>query len=144
MPVHIIHKSKPEKGETLTMRISSKDKFALDLLARKRGLTLSAVMMEALKIPIEEYLTVEVSDGRKSSKAFLPDVAYDPLTPDRLVKLALNAPELLTIRQQVEWKVIKENPDYWGTKNTPNFRAIREDWEAIQDKATALLEEHSM
>ena len=143
MAVYIKRQSKAEKGDTLSLRISSKDKFALDLLAQKQGLTLSAAVMQALQEPLREHLTVVISEGRSKKNVYLPDVAFDPLTSDRIVKLAMVAPEMLTVRQQVEWKVIQENPTYWGKSNTPKLDVIRNSWEEIQSKAEHLLAEHA-
>ena len=131
-----------EKGDRLTLRIAAKDKFALELLAQKEGLTLSTLVMKSLERPLREGLTVSKKQGKRTVKIYIPDAAFDPLTPDRLVNLALVAPELLTDREKVIWKVIKENPAFMH-ENSPDFKSIRLRWESIQTEADELLDKHS-
>jgi len=137
MPV-IIKKS--GSNDRLTLRISSKDKFSLELLAQKKGLTLSALFLQLIEKPLKAELTITPA-GEKNS-VYIPDAAYDPLAPDRLVKLAMIAPELLTESEQVIWKVIKEDMDYWKNEN-PVLKPIRDSWLVIQNEAKNLLEQHS-
>lgn len=142
MAVTIRRKSKAEKGDTLTLRISAKDKFALELLSNIQDRSLSSIVMDALREPLRAGLTLEIKEGRGNASVYIPDIAYDPLLPDRLVKLALAAPELLTNREKVVWKVIKENPVYMH-ENSPDFKTIRLKWESIQTEADELLDKHS-
>jgi len=132
MTVTFRKKSKAERGDTLTLRISSKDKFALELLAQKNDSTLSYIVMEALRKPLKDGLTIERGKGRQKNRIYVPDIAYDPLLPDRLVKLSMAAPKLLSDRQQVEWKIIQENSGYWTTNGSPEYKKIRDAWDDIQ------------
>jgi|GEM_PF-3743180 len=142
MAVTIKSKSRAEQGDRLTLRISSKDKFALELLAQKEGLSLSALFMKTIERPLKEGLTISKQSGDHNEKVYVPDEAYDPLIPDRLVRLASIAPEFLTDREQVAWKVIKETPAYWS-KSTPDYKKIREKWESIQTVTNKLLDQYS-
>jgi len=131
------------KSETLTLRVSGRTKLAIELLAQKEGTTLSAIVMEAMEQPIKDGLTVfkEAPNGTQE-RVFLPDVIYDPLEPDQEVKLAVYAPELLTDRQRVVWKVITEDRKYSTKKGDPNISAIRGDWLKIQRTADQLTKAH--
>ncbi len=142
MAVTIRRKSKAEKGATLTLRISGKDKFALDLLSNIQDRSLSSIVMEALREPLRAGLTMEKKEGRGKKAIYIPDVTYDPLLPHRIVNLALTAPELLTNREKVIWTVIQENPTYMN-KGTPNLKRIKERWESIETEADELLDNHS-
>ena len=75
-------------------------------------------------------------------EVFLPTVCWDELYPDRVVKIALHAPELLDRNESVYWKVIEENKDFWKGKQVPNFQKIRSEWSKIALAAMKMLEEH--
>jgi len=132
-----LRKAGSDKNDRITLRISGRDKFALELLARKRKTTLSALVLELCSPAMKEGLTV---NNRKET-IYIPAAAYDPLAPDRLVKLAQLAPELLDDREQVLWTAIKENSDCWdGT--VPDFSIIRELWEFINKDADLLIKDY--
>ena len=135
-------KSNPDKAERLGLRISAKDKFALELLALKKGTTVSALVMEAVRDPLVNGLTTTARVGGEEKVVYIPDEAYDPLVPDRTVKLAMVAPDLLSDREQVIWKVIQEDPAYIGEEG-PNYKAIRDRWDSIESTADDLLGIHS-
>lgn len=137
MAVTIHRRTNTEKGARLALRISAKEKFALELLAQKEGLTLSTIVMKALERPLKEGLTISKSNKKNSESIYIPDEAYDPLIPDRLVRLALVAPELLTDSEKVIWKVIQENTIYMNN-GLPDFKAIRDKWKSIQAEAKEL------
>lgn len=134
-------KTSADKDQRLTLRISGKDKFAFELLARKEGLSLSALFKKILDESLKKGLTLPRSDNSKE-QVYIPDIAYDPLVPDRLVKLAQASPDLLTDREQVIWKVIQENPAYWSN-NSPDFSSIRNRWSSIQSDSEAMLDQFS-
>ena len=142
MAVTIRKKSKAEKGDTLTLRISAKDKFALELLSNIQDRSLSSIVMEALREPLKAGLTMEKKEGRGKTSVYIPDVTYHPLLPHRIVNLALTAPDLLTNREKVIWTVIQENPAYMN-EGTPDLKRIKERWESIQTEADELLDKHS-
>lgn len=135
-------KVNPDKSDRLALRISAKDKFALELLAQKKGTTVSALILEAVRLPLEHGLTIEKQEGRKKVKLYIPDEAYDPLKPDRIVKLALVAPELLSDTEQVIWKVVQEDPQFMG-EDGPKLAVIRQRWDSIMGTVKDLIENHS-
>ncbi|BCR05314.1 hypothetical protein DESUT3_23830 [Desulfuromonas versatilis] len=135
-------RSSPDKADRLALRISAKDKFALELLAQKKGTTVSALILDAIRVPLEQGLTIIKREGGVEVEAYIPDEVYDPLEPDRIVKLALIAPEFLSDLEQVIWKVIQEDPAYTG-EDGPKFKAIRDRWESIKSTADDLLKLHS-
>ena len=131
------------KEERLAIRISPEDKFAVELYARKTGKTISAVAKEALDKVLrspESGLFSKATDGALN---YLPPLCWDPLQPDRVVKLATFAPELLDDFERTVWKVICEDKMYWQRRKEPIYPKIREDWAKISFKALALLKEHS-
>ena len=129
--------SKADKDERLAIRVSAKDKFAIELLALKLGKTISALAKEALEKSLKDPET-GLLINRGSKQAYLPDLCWDPIESDRFVKLAIHAPYLLTNNDMVRWKVITESRMYMSTDEKPNFKKIRSDWQKITLKATEL------
>jgi hypothetical protein len=135
-------KTNADKSDRLALRISAKDKFALELLANKKGISLSALFTEIAKPALKEGLTIKKVIGRKSGELYIPDEVYDPLIPDRLVKLAMLRTDLLSEQEKIIWKVIREHPGYW-VEEMPNFKKIRDNWSEIENQANALIEDFS-
>lgn len=131
-----------DKADRLALRINARDKFALELLAQKKGTTVTALVMEFIRKPLEKELTVTRNLNGNEETLYIPDEVYDPLLPDRTVKLAQVAPELLSDNEKVIWKVIQENPAYM-LDGVPRLKAIRERWESIKSYADELLGKHS-
>lgn len=144
MAVTIVKKARGE--DRLSLRLSSKSKFSIELLARAKETSLSSLVLGALELKSRKELTRTVThkDGSED-KTYLPDVIWDPLIPDRLVKLATFAPNLLTDRERVVWTVIGENGRFWITGSeprTPRLDVIRTQWDQIQSDADALMGKH--
>ncbi len=135
-------KSSPAKNDRLTLRLSAKERFAIELLALKEGVTVSRLLMRIAEPALKLGLTKEKVKGNHREKIYIPDEAFDPLDPDRLVKLALIEPNLLTDMNAVIWKVIQEEPKYW-TDDEPYLKEIRNNWSAIEDKANELIKKFS-
>lgn len=135
-------KSSPARHERLTLRLSAKERFSLELLALKEGITVSRLLMKIAEPAIREGLTIEKVKGRPKEKIYIPDEAFDPLEPDRIVKLAMIAPNLLSDTNAVIWKVIQEDQTYWIAEK-PDFDSIRNNWDSINKRAQELIEKFS-
>jgi hypothetical protein len=81
-----------------------------------------------------DELMVDAPLFDRAKGGYLPDLAWDPYYPDRLVKLAMYAENLLEYDEQVIWKTIKEQSSYWNF-NQPIFERIRGGWEEISKQA---------
>ena len=134
MPVTII------KADRLNLRITQKTRYALELAARKEGTSFAQLFDEIAHQLISEKLTeVRIRPGgRKPEEVSILEETWDPLPPDRLVKLAQLAPEYLSDRDRIIWTVIRENSDYWDG-NQPKMKMIRNDWDAIEKEAEAYM-----
>jgi hypothetical protein len=133
----VTFESKADKDERLAIRVSAKDKFAIELLAQKLGKTISALAKEALEKSLkdpENGLLI----NHESQQAYLPDLCWDPIESDRFVKLAMHAPHLLNNNDILRWKVITESKMYMRAEGKPEFKKIRADWQKITLKATEL------
>ena len=129
------------KAEVLTVRLSPKMKFGLELLSRKQHRSLSAIVQHLLDRELRENLKVakDVDDGTggwRVDHVRLLDLVWDPYEADRLVKLGMHSPDLLDVDEELKWKAIQD--DYkrsWHGGKKPNYKAIRDDWSAISKKA---------
>ncbi len=111
------------KAEVLTVRLSPKMKFGLELLSRKQHRSLSAIVQHLLDRELRENLR-------------LLDQVWDVDERDRVVKLAMHSPDLLDVDEELKWKVIQDDyKRYWRGPKKPNYKAIRADWSAILKKA---------
>lgn len=129
----------------MTMRVSPKTKFCLDLVARHQHRSISGVVMAAVeplfKNPDPDLLVSPEDNSSDSGKAFIGDVVWDPHPTDRLVKLAMRMPSLLTPDEEWIWKIIQESPEAWfkdgERRKTPDFEAIRKGWDFITEVAAS-------
>jgi hypothetical protein len=109
------------KTETLAVRLSPQTKFALELMARKQHRTLTLVVEWALQ---EVILNPNQGLGELYHKV------WDPLEPDRFIKMALHCPELLTYEEQLLWKLICEEKYFCNGNDCENlYKYVRKQWD---------------
>ena len=134
------------KGDRLNLRISTKMRYGLELLARKEGKTISALFEEvAASLLVDRLTKLRKKPGaRKMEEVSILDETWDILDADRLVKLAQLAPDYLSDRDRTIWKVICEHPGYWRdeARQIPDMGAIRDNWDAIEQQAEKYLDKH--
>lgn len=138
--------SKLTRSETVTVRLDPRLRFACELAAAKDRRTLSSFMEWAVEMAIHQVNVVADFDGEHMVWQTAADVAkavWDVDESDRFVKLAANYPELLSTREQVLWKLIREDESFWkGTARDHdglpdfNFKLLRERWTELQEKIT--------
>jgi len=123
--------AKSEKTVSMTVRLDPKLKYGLEILARKQYRNLSSVV----EMTLNELVNKEF-DGY--NLPYLHDI-WDVYEQDKLVKLALIAPEILSYDEQKIWRVIEEFGDAWKNSsksiNSVNWQTIRENWKNIIDIA---------
>jgi len=76
---------------------------------------------------------------QNSTTSSLLDLAWDTDEADRIVKLAIYYPTLLTYEEEVMWKLIKENDYFWSVKdrnkrndlNFLKFEKVRKHWDNL-------------
>lgn len=148
------------QAETLTVRMSPRTKYGLELIARSQRRTLASVA-EWLFVEGMRSQSLTSLQGNPRLVAHVLEELWDPYEADRLVKLALKYPLLLTYEEDLLWKVIKEIRAFWVPKELPaqlthkemvdvlegalerrdpqiwepNLRAIRAQWDGIQAAA---------
>lgn len=124
---------KMKKGETLTIRIDDRSRYALDLLGRLKRRSVSELVLGEIREVIDKELPKPEVDGKRVP---LMDAVWDAFEQDRMVKLAMAAPELLNDDEQKLWRVISEDQAYVPKRGKPDFAAIRRDWKLIQQRVS--------
>jgi len=100
------------KSDVITVRLSPKLKYGLEILSRKQHRPLSSVVTWAIEQAIndpENGLYKNMSKGLKVAEPMqMLEVLWDVDAADRLVKLATHCPELMTYEQEKLIKAFKE------------------------------------
>jgi uncharacterized protein (DUF1778 family) len=139
------------RSEIITVRLDPRTKYLAELAARRQRRTLSsfiewAVEQSLLQVPLAEHRQGEVLTVQEADQRFK---LWDPLEPDRLLRLAMSRPELLTIEEEKIWKVVREagylwkgiftgDPPGWGyiaEKNALDWDLLRQTWDVIREVA---------
>src|ERR1700746_2572776 len=85
--------SKLQRSETVTLRLDPKLRYLTELAARKQRRTVSSFIEWAIEQALSD---VELDDKRHLTVAHETGQLWDPDEADRLVKLGLLYPDLLT------------------------------------------------
>lgn len=121
------------KGKLLTVRLTPKMRYSVELLARiQRRNSITAVIELAL-----ERLLHDKEMGLTNGKGeYLPDLIFDEDEVTCFVNLCLHCSELLTYDEELIWRVIEaDKKTYWKAHRTPNYEKIKADWDAINEQA---------
>ena len=139
--------SKLQRTETVTIRLDPKLRYLTELAARKQRRTVSSFIEWAIEGALSNVILAEapheVIDLDLASATL-----WDPDEADRLAKLALYCPDLLTYDEEVLWKLIQECEALWRgdfkpRKNMPPkeidemllYPTLRTHWETLQKVA---------
>lgn len=144
--------SKLARSEITTIRLDPRLRYLAELAARKQRRTLSSFIEWAIedtlaRFPLKEGEDWQRTVGEEASKLWDVDSA------DRLAKLGLHYPDLLTHDEQVLWKLIRENGYLWkgrfsGLSKTWTwdlaehnlmFNRLRDHWDKFLDVAAGEL-----
>ena len=144
---------KLNRSETVTIRLDPKLRYLTELAARKHRRTVSSFIEWAIERTLDEIVlgerydeeagVYEVNLGNQS------ELLWDTDEADRLAKLGLHYPELLTHDEQVLWKLIRENGYLWKGKYDESgkwqwklgirsliFQRLREHWDEFKQVAS--------
>jgi len=118
------------KGEVITVRLSPKLKYALELLSRKQHRTQSAVVTWAIQemINTDHGLLKTNTRGTKISVDNMLEVLWDVHPADRLVKLVTHWPELMTYEEDSMVESIIDNEWGWPKKGDRATKELRNIW----------------
>ena len=121
-------RKRAEKSAVLTIRMSGRDKYELELAARSQGRTITAMIQRALQASFEK-------------DPDMPDInrLWGAHEADRLVLLAYYAPKLMTDEENSIWRIVQDelfDPDGPPEKHTDiDIEDLRDNWDSIKDKA---------
>jgi hypothetical protein len=104
------------KSEVVTVRFDPKLKYLAELAARKHRRPLSSYIEWAVEQSLSRVSLVEPhgdGEGITVADAERMNHLWDSDEPDRVARLALNYPDLLTHDEQRVWKLIRENGFLW-------------------------------
>jgi len=118
------------KSDVITVRLSPKLKYGLDLLARKQHRPLSSVVTWAIEQAIndpESGLYKNMSKGLTVAKPKqMLEVLWDIDPADRLVKRAIHWPEIMTYEDELVVKEAKEGGWGWPSKGDSASQFMRD------------------
>ena len=133
---------KGRKDERLAIRLPKRTKFALDRYSQRHEMSASSVINQVLKSFLTDPSQEMVITSEGGREAFFGDACWDPLTPDRFLKIATLAPEFLSESEQVRWKIICEDRQYFDADGELNRRKVRDNWNEINKQERELLDFH--
>ena len=135
--------SKATRSQFVTVAFDPKRRFALELLARKDGRTVSNVIGLAVERLLQNEAYYE--GGKPTLMTELLEEIWSPIEADRIVKLADRLPEKLSFEEEIVWVLIQSRQEFWhkslseGSSNvsraTFNFERLREQWETLKAEA---------
>ncbi len=134
--------SKLNKTQTVTLRLDPRLRYLTDLAARTQRRTTSAFIEWAIEQSMRE-IVVKFGDNDQRTLADEASKLWDVDEADRLAKLAMNYPGLLTHDEQAIWKLIIENDAFWDSSYSTKwdsmmmekkikYRLIRELWDTLK------------
>jgi hypothetical protein len=98
----------------VTVRLDPKLKYLAELAARKHRRPLSSFIEWAVEQSLSNVVLEEYEEGPTSvADAERRYNLWDLDEPDRIVRLALHFPDLLTHEEQMLWKLVRENGYVW-------------------------------
>jgi hypothetical protein len=129
---------KLNRSETVTVRLDPQLNYLCELAARAHRRTKSSFIEYAVE---QALASVNVPGSCYTIEGMGP-ILWDVDEPDRLVKLGLEAPTLMTHEEQVIWKIIVNCGWFWrGTYDAdgdwtwngrhPAWDSIRHNWDLI-------------
>lgn len=153
--------SKLNRSETVTIRLDPKLRYLTELAARQQRRTASSFIEWAIERALGSVILREEYDRHEgtitTSLAQEAETLWDTDEPDRIAKLGLHYPVLLTHDEQVLWKLIKEcgllwlgkhdKQGYWRWEVKPDslvFKTLREHWNTFQKVASGEADKSSL
>jgi hypothetical protein len=138
-------KGEGARSETLTVRLTPRMKYGLELQARKQHRTLAGVVEWAIERGLyhetdgllkEMDITNSVSGTVEKAKLNLLEWLWDPSEIKRLCLLCMYAYELMTYEEQKLWSLIAQNAYYWQVLEITSSQneVVRYIWPSLASK----------
>ena len=143
-----------KRSEVVTVRLDPRLKYLAEIAARKQRRTLSGYIEWAVERSLEQVVLYEGTgyggDESESVASIEKTIElWDVDESERVVKLALNFPELLTYEEQLIWRLVRDCGYVWsGAFSGPDgeykwtikadaikWTRVREYWECFKQVA---------
>lgn len=99
---------KLSRSETVSVRLDPKLRYLAGLAAHKHRRTVSSFIEWAIE---ESLKSIQLRPNARLSE--YADALWDVFEPERFVKLALLFPEMLSHEQQIMWRAMQGNGNFW-------------------------------
>lgn len=128
------------KNVTISIRMTPKMRFGLDLMTRLH----SRPMADVVTYAIEEVFTSEIEglwdhNGPEEvgGKRYLLSLLWAERASDRFANIALHCPQLLTTAERRMWSRILHMPELWSCpeRGEPSLKreVLAQQWAGIQE-----------
>ena len=107
--------ARTKKSEHFALRLTSRMRFGLELLARKLGTNVGGAMIFC----VEEIFTTEhiglllPPRGKKDELVNVVDFVWSPLEYERFARLGEYFPDFLSDEERYLWRTLQDEPKYW-------------------------------
>jgi hypothetical protein len=140
--------AKLQRTEIVTVRFDPRLRYLVELAARKQRRTVSSFLEWAAEQAVNEVtIGTKVFEDEPGvpriddvSAGDWADLLWDVDRPDRVAKLGLNFPELLTYDEQIIWKRIQEDGEVWEGAELV-FPLMRSRWAKYVEGVSGAAEE---
>jgi hypothetical protein len=140
-----------KKSETVTVRFDPHLKYLAELAARRQRRPLSSFIEWCVE---QTVLDIVIAEGEDHKDVTIAEAdkklhLWESGEPERLIRLALNYPDLLTFEEQRLWRLLCKNgyfwkgsfvgdPPLWGwiaDLRSVDWDHVREYWELLREVA---------
>lgn len=131
------------KSAVLTLRLTPKVRFGLELMSRVHKETIPEIVANAIAQSLTaEYggLFVFTEESKERPKNLL-ELIWDERPSDRLINLAVRYPSVMSRTELAIWQRIRQTPKYWRSERARKAKSpadsavlrdvVAADWEAI-------------
>ena len=120
-----------KRSEIVTVRLDPKLKYLAELAARKQRRPLSSYIEWAVERSLAEVTLKEDSNGENLTVHDAERIhqLWDLDEPDRIIRLALYFPDLLTHDEQIVWKLVRGNGNIWKGRFSGSSPELEWSWE---------------
>ncbi len=135
------------RTNVVTLRVTPQMRFGLELLAQERGETLTEVVTWAVSemFGTEQVGLLRFATGESMATRVL-DRVWSPHEHERVVRLGMYFPELMSARQRHLWSRVRESRKYWKSGSAPShpepddvdWSVLARDWPGLTRAAEGL------
>lgn len=122
-----------QKSVTFSVRLEPRDRFAAELASRAQTRSLTNFIEWAVRKALRD---VQVEDYHKPVLSIVDEV-WDPNEADRVMKLALSYPRLLSVEEDWIFKTVQRYVQFWKhdkkrSLSNLNLALVRGIWEGLE------------